>query len=122
MFQDEKELSANKKHIKKLEIFETFISDHKRAELLNNIKLNSYVSAEDFDKLFLQLIINIYNYVQLLPDSSNNYFTNDGGFFDYALHRTEAALSLLKKILLLENNTPSPIQKLWNYILFSAGF
>jgi hypothetical protein len=60
-------------------------------------------------------------YYQHLPETSL-YFSQRGGALDRALYRTEAALNLMRQLMIQdESEKPSEDQKRWAYALFSAS-
>ncbi len=101
---------------------EEILSEEKRALLLEQIGSACSLEKSRFDSLCLSIIHNLVNHVQNLPETSNSYYSQQGGLLDYALNRTEAALNLFKKFVLLEEETDySEEQRLWQYALFSAA-
>ncbi|MGQ3889661.1 conjugal transfer nickase/helicase domain-containing protein [Legionella sp. CNM-1927-20] len=101
---------------------EEVLSDEKRALLLEQIRTTCALEKSRFDSLCLSIIHNLVNHAQNLPETSNSYYSQPGGLLDYALNRTEAALNLFKKFVLLEENADySEEQRLWQYALFSAA-
>ncbi|MFA5960787.1 MAG: TraI domain-containing protein [Tatlockia sp.] len=98
------------------------LAEEKRAALLKEIKASCDLTATDFDALGLSLIHNLINHCQNLPETSTSFYAQPGGVLDYALNRTEAALSLFKQYLVQEGQSPlSKEQTLWQYALFSAA-
>lgn len=98
------------------------LSDEKRKNLLEQIKENNSLEEARYDSLCLHLITNLINHCQLLPETSNSYYSQPGGMLDHALNRTDAALSLFKQFALQDANSAlTEEQKLWQYTLFSAA-
>ena len=96
--------------------------DAKRSELLKKIADYSALELPRYESLCLNLIHNLVNHCQSLPETSNSYYAQPCGLLDHALNRTEAALSLLRQYLVQEKGSDlSEEQKLWVYALFSAG-
>lgn len=98
-----------------------FLEDTKRQELIAKIIKNSALEPARFESLCLTLINHLINHCQRLPETSNSYYSSPGGIVDYALNRTEAALSLFRDYVIQEGTEPTEEQKLWIYALFSAG-
>lgn len=97
------------------------LSETKRRELLKNITEYSALELPRFESLCLNLIHNLSNHCQSMPETSNSYYALPGGLLDHALNRTEAALSLFRQYIVQEDGELSEEQKLWMYALFSAG-
>lgn len=98
------------------------IDTPKRTPLIKTIMTTGGLNPKVFKELCLQLMKNMLNYCQQLPESSHHYYALPGGLFDYALNRTEAALILFRDNLLVEPQAPlSDEQKQWWYALFSAA-
>lgn len=96
--------------------------DNKRKDLLDKIHTLSALEPARFESCCLNLVHNVINHCQHLPETANRYYSSPGGLLDYALNRTEAALSLFREYIILEaNNDLSEEQKLWCYALCSAG-
>lgn len=122
---DERKLKSNvTKPLKDLiavEKFEELLKDKKRQLLLQHISESMGLNSTRFDKLALSLIHNITRYCQNLPEPTL-YYSHRGGLIDHALNRTEAALQLVRQILVLDKNAiPSEEQAIWLYALFSAA-
>ncbi|WP_423202363.1 conjugal transfer nickase/helicase domain-containing protein [Legionella beliardensis] len=101
---------------------EDILAEEKRAVLLQELRIACSLEKARFDSLCLSIIHNLINHVQTLPETSNSYYSQAGGLLDYALNRTETALNLFKKFVLLEENSDySEEQRLWQYALFSAA-
>lgn len=101
---------------------EVLLAEEKRVSLLNQIKDALALDSTRLETLCQGLINNYVNHCQNLPETSNSYYSQAGGFLDHALNRTEAALNLFKQFLLLDNTSElSEEQKLWQYTLFSAA-
>lgn len=110
------------KDLIKIESIEHLLADDKRQQLVQQIKDNCALEAPRFDSLCQNLINNLINHCQNLPETSNSYYSLPGGMIDHALNRTEAALNLFKKYLILNDQTSySEEQKLWQYALLSAA-
>lgn len=98
------------------------LTDEKRQNLLT--KIRELVDLEDprYKSLCSTLIDSLVNYCQQLPETANSFYSAAGGVVDYALNRTEAALSMFKDFMVQDSTEPlSEIQKLWQYTLFSAA-
>lgn len=122
---DKKSKSAHTKPLKDLTaILEPaqMLLDNKRKELLDKIHVLSGLEPSRFESCCLNLVHHLIDHCQQLPETANNYYANAGGLLDYALNRTEAALTLFREYILLETNHElSEEQKLWCYALASAG-
>jgi len=99
-----------------------FLAEEKRQSLLQKMKDFSGLEPSRYESLCVTLIENLVNYCQNLPETTNSYFSHSGGLCDYALNRTEAALSLFNEFMVHERpDSLSEEQKLWQYALFSAA-
>ena len=118
-------LSAQAKSIKDLTRMVTadlFLAEAKRSVLLGKMSELSGLEESRYDSLCNVLIDNVVHYCQYLPETENSYYSQPGGLVDYALNRTEAALSLLKEFMICEQpGLLSEEQKLWQYALYSAA-
>jgi integrating conjugative element relaxase (TIGR03760 family) len=102
--------------------FEQMLSDDKRTTLLEQIRSACFLEDERFDSLCLTIIHHLIYHCQQLPDSSNSYYTQPSGLLDYALDRTNIALTLFKQYVIKDEKTNfSEEQKLWQYALLSAA-
>ncbi len=109
------------KNLEPIESFEVLVKDRKRQEALKQIKKKLAYQASHYQKLVSPLIANVAMYYQHLPETSL-YFNQRGGALDRALYRTEAALNLMRQLMIQdESEQPSEDQKLWAYALFSAS-
>lgn len=101
---------------------ENLLAEEKRTGLFGQIKDCSALEPARFDSLCLPLVHNFVNHCQNLPETSNSYYSQQGGLIDHALNRTESALNLFKQYLIADENAEfSEEQKLWQYALFSAA-
>ena len=100
---------------------EALLKDKKRQQLLGTIKQASHESESRFSNIYIALLNNFLNHCQSLPETFNNYYSLPGGLLDHALNRTEAALTLFSQYLIQEGSDLSDAQKLWLFVLFSAG-
>ncbi|KTD34405.1 putative helicase/relaxase [Legionella moravica] len=118
-------LSAQSKSIKDLtrNVSATqFLLDNKRQVLLQKMRELSGLEESRYASLCEVLIENLVNYCQFLPETTNSYYSQPGGLVDYALNRTEAALSLFKDFMVLDKTgILSEEQVLWQYALYSAA-
>ena len=112
---------AGLKNLDAIESFEVLLKDKKRQDALQQIKQNLAYQAGHYQKLVSPLIANVAMYYQHLPETSL-YFSQRGGSLDRALYRTEAALNLMRQLLVQdESGLPSENQKTWLYALFSGS-
>lgn len=123
---DKKEKSIQRKPIKDLTQISSpdfILAEEKRAALLLEIKQASVLGAERFASLSVPVLNNLISHCQLLPETANSYYAQSGGLLDHALNRTEAALTLFRQFVLLEENQIewSEEQKLWQYALYTAA-
>lgn len=122
---DRKNTSSISKSVKDLHKISTatvFLADDKRQALMKKIADLSALDAQRYDSLCTKLIINLVDYCQSLPETLNSYYSQAGGLIDYALNRTEAALSLFQEFIVPnENGRLSEEQTLWQYALLSAA-
>lgn len=118
-------LSAQSKSLKDLTRTLTatqFLAEEKRQNLLLKMNELCALEASRYESLCMVLIENLVNYCQSLPETSNSYYSQQGGLVDHALNRTEAALSLFKEFMILDQSELlSEEQKLWQYALFTAA-
>lgn len=116
--------SSTRKSLKDLipvENIQQLFQEKKREDLITKIQESLGLDEKLYQKQALTLLHNTARYYQGLPESTL-YFSHRGGLLDRALNRTEAALQLLRQILILDGNkTPSEKQKQWLYTLFSAA-
>ncbi|WED42989.1 conjugal transfer nickase/helicase domain-containing protein [Legionella cardiaca] len=98
------------------------LAEDKRKVLIAQIREASALEEARYDSLCVSLMHNFVNHCQNLPETANSYYSQQGGFLDHALNRTEAALSLFKQYVIQEGAAElSEEQKLWQYALFSAA-
>lgn len=109
------------KELTAIELPEQLLTGNKREDLLQKIKHASALDETRFNQLATTLLKSFANHCQSLPHSANTYYTQPGGILDHALNRTEAALSLFRDFVILEGQSLSEEQKLWQYVLFSAS-
>ncbi|MBI2786934.1 MAG: TraI domain-containing protein [Legionella longbeachae] len=118
-------LSAQGKSLKELTRTvnaDLFLSEDKRQALLKKMKTLTYLETPRYESVCTTLINNLVHYCQNLPETVNSYYSQPGGLVDYALNRTEAALSLFQEFLVQDQpNSLSEEQKLWQYALYSAA-
>ena len=122
----QKNKTAENPPAKELTLFSkpaVILADERRVQLLQQIEL---FFATDQDNRFqthaYPLLANLINHVQLLPETSNSYYSQAGGLLDHALNRTEAALDLFRQFIVVdEQSNYSEEQKLWQYALYSAS-
>jgi integrating conjugative element relaxase (TIGR03760 family) len=98
----------------------TMLGQNKRQSLIDLIEKGMAHNKIDFESYCMSLIHNFISHCQSLPESTNSYYSNQGGVLDYALNRTEAALNLFREYMIIDDE-PSEEQKLWLYALMSAG-
>lgn len=99
-----------------------FLAEDKRLVLLQKMEELSGLEDSRYESICAVLVENLVNYCQSLPETSNSYYSHAGGLVDHALNRTEAALSLFKEFMVLdEAGILSEEQKLWQYALYSAA-
>lgn len=96
------------------------LEDKNRQELIINIKKASDLQPERFNSLCSTLINHLINHCQSLPETFNSYYSKPGGVLDYALNRTEVAMTMFRQLIVAEDEL-SEEQKLWGYALFSAS-
>ena len=109
------------KNLDPVESYEVLVKDKKRQDALQHIKKSLGYQASHYQKLVSPLIANVAMYYQHLPETSL-YFSRRGGALDRALYRSEAALNLMRQILIQDaSGQPSEEQKSWLYALFSAS-
>lgn len=110
------------KELTRIASSEHLLDEERRATLINEIKGICALEEARFKSICLVLIHNLANHCQYLPETANSYYSQPGGILDHALNRAEAALSLFRSQLLLEDSGElSEEQSLWQYALFSAA-
>src|SRR3990167_6403912 len=111
------------KQLIQVQTSEFLLNTQQRQTLITSIQTHSLLSTAKFQTLGINLIHKVAGYCQLLPETAHSYYANQGGLFDHALHRTEAALTLIQAYLLEDasTHTYSDIQALWQYALMSAS-
>lgn len=110
------------KNLDPIESFEVLLKDKKHQEALYQIKHHLAYQAGQYQKLASPLVANVAMYYQHMPETSL-YFSQRGGLLDNALYRTEAALTLMRQLMVQDEETglPTENQKVWLYALFSAS-
>lgn len=99
-----------------------FLANQKRQDLLDKLRQYSCLESARYDSVCSSLIKQLVHYAQQLPESVNSYYAQAGGLVDFALHRTEAALSLFQEFIIADQQKSlSEEQSLWQYALFSAA-
>lgn len=118
-------LSMQRKSIKELTRIVTagqFLAEERRQTLLKKMRVLTHLEMSRYDSLCTTLIDNLVLYCQSLPETNNSYYSQPGGLVEYALNRTEAALSLFQELIVHEQpGTLSEEQMLWQYALYSAA-
>lgn len=110
------------KDLSRILLPESYLAEEKRAIILLQIRETCVLEPARFDSLCLSLLHNFINHSQNLPETSNSYYSQQGGLLDHALNRTESALNLFSHYLIKDENADfSEEQKLWQYALFSAA-
>lgn len=101
---------------------DTLLKEHKYQLLLGRIQSLMALDKNAFESLCTALMRQLLAYCEALPESSGRYYAERGGIFEYALQRTEAALSLFTSYTLTEEQKGlSEEQRCWQYALFSAS-
>jgi integrating conjugative element relaxase (TIGR03760 family) len=97
-------------------------NSEKRIALIEQLRNAVDLEAERYEINCLSLIQNVAAQCQQLPASANQYYAGVGGFLDQILNRTEAAVTIFREYLEPDQNQHlSEEQRLWMYVLFSAG-
>ncbi len=100
---------------------EPLLNSKKNQELFKKIQDAMDFDDSTFQNMAMPLIERVFKYCQKLPEPAI-YYSHFGGLFDLALNRTEAAMQLLRQVLVLDNDKkPSEEQRLWQHALFSAA-
>lgn len=114
--------ASSQKNLTAVEAVQDILSHEKRTLLLAQIQNACALDHAKYESCVINLIKNLTKHCQLLPESENNYYSQPGGILDYALNRTDAALSLFKQFVVIEPGEAwSEEQKLWQYALLSAS-
>ena len=101
---------------------DVLLKEAKYQPVLNRIASLMSLEKPRFGVLCTALFRQLLAYCEALPESSGRYYTERGGVFEYALQRTEAALSLFMSHTLVEEGKDlSDEQQCWQYALFSAA-
>lgn len=109
------------KNMDPIESADHLLKKKKRQSAIQRIKESLAYPATQYQNRVEPLIANVAAYYQLLPETSL-YFSHRGGLLDRALYRTEAALHLMRQLMIHDaSNMPSEEQKVWLYALCSAG-
>ncbi|PJD92454.1 MAG: hypothetical protein CK424_05995 [Legionella sp.] len=109
------------KNMDPIETPDSLLKHKKRLQSIQHIKEQLAYPATQYQNLVAPLLENIASYYQSLPETSL-YFSHRGGLLDRALYRTEAALHLMRQLMIHDaSNLPSAEQKIWLYALCSAG-
>lgn len=110
------------KNLTKMQKPATLLAEEKRLKLVKQIRELTALEDSRYESCCAVLLANLVNYCQLLPETANSYYSQPGGVVDFALNRTEAALSLFKEFMVVgPDETLSDEQRLWQYALLSAG-
>lgn len=96
------------------------LNNKKHQDLFKKIQEAMDFDDNTFQNMAIPLIERVFKYCQKLPEPTI-YYSHLGGLFDLALNRTEAAMQLLRQVMVLEKNKPSEEQRLWQHALFSAA-
>lgn len=98
------------------------LSSEKRQNLLAKITTLSALDPKKTKDLCLNLVHQLTDHCQSLPETFNSYYALPGGVIDYALNRTEVALQLFHQFIMQSEDAElSEIQKLWLYAMLSAS-
>lgn len=101
---------------------EDLLNQDKRKPVLLAIKAFFPENEARYNSLVYELLDNLCQYCQLLPDSHNRHYLMLGGFLDYGLMKTEIALGLFQQYIVPdENDLLTEEQQLWRYVLLSAA-
>lgn len=121
----EKKVPAHAKPLRDLTAIvsaEQLLVQEKRVQLIRGMQEAFNFERSRFDSLCGTLLTNLVNHCQNLPETLNSYYSQQGGFVDNALNRTDVAMQLFSQYLILpEDREVSEEQKLWQYALFSAA-
>src|SRR3990167_1358432 len=128
MFQTEKPRAKAPKHKKpiaelsKMDDVKNLWLRPKSQQLFTKIETACAWDKDNYDTYYLPVLKRLLEYVESLPDSTNRFYSEQHGFFDYALLRSEAALSLFTDYLIVDKNADlSEEQRCWQYALFTAS-
>ncbi len=121
-----KEKAAPSKLIKNLMPIRTsdaIMAEEKRGALWLEIKQAIVLGEERVASLCAPVLDHLISHCQLLPETANSYYAQPGGLLDHALNRAEAALTLFRQFVILEENQAewSEEQKIWQYVLYTAA-
>jgi len=95
----------------------------KRQEILDKLPKLLNLDASKYQVMCATLLNRFADFVQLLPETQNNYYSDKGGILDHALERSSTALALVRAYFLPEKADSEPLTKkqiLWAYAVFSA--
>jgi integrating conjugative element relaxase (TIGR03760 family) len=106
----------------KMEVLDSLLKAPKYQVLLNEIENHFVLESGRYESHCAALIQRMMLYCEFLPESTNSYYAERGGLIEYALQRTESALSLFSAYLIVEEESGlSELQQCWQYALFSAA-
>ena len=100
------------------------LSQTKRQQLCVKYKHLLSFSEENFQQFAQPLLNNFAEFVQLLPETRNSYYSKTGGMLDHALERSYSALEKCRAYFLpgkTKTGVLTQPQTLWAYTLFSAA-
>ena len=98
------------------------LSTDKRQVLIQTISKLSDLEPKRFKSLGHNLVHQLADHCQNIPETSNSYYALPGGILDYALNRTDVALQLFRQYMVqAEGAELSEIQRLWLYAMLSAS-
>jgi integrating conjugative element relaxase (TIGR03760 family) len=101
---------------------QALLTNGKRPAVLSEIEALCALEETRYTSLCGNLMSNLANYFQDLPETTNSFYAEAGGLLDHALYRTESAMLLFKQFLVLDAAAMlSEEQKLWQYALYSAA-
>lgn len=106
----------------RMESLDTFLNAPKYQVLLKQIASHMVLEPGQYEIYCDALIHRLVTSCEFLAESTNAYYAERGGLIEYALQRTEAALSLFSTYLIIEEGEGlSESQRCWQYALFSAA-
>lgn len=103
---------------------ENLLADEKYQQWLKGIRSFVGLPTHDYERLYLEAIVNFAELVQQLPETKSSYYSHTGGLLDHGLDRAYIALSMCRSYLLPPNvpsDFTSPKLELWLYAVFTAA-
>jgi len=91
-------------------------------QLVEQLKACNIVQ-QDIESIYLTVLENFAELVQLIPETQDGYFSHPGGILDFGIQTATEALALHRnrEILAKTPNLSGQREALWTYAIFSAA-